>query len=132
MASPLKSTGKAPVKAVGTPSQPGEKKKRRKTDGLNSSIFRAPTKRMIRDSVGESHVTCTKQGLTVFCELAHKMLYMIGENLRELGHKGKKKTVGRREIETAVMLVFDGEMSRIMLREMRSTISKSQAKSANK
>ncbi|EOB12532.1 Histone H2B [Nosema bombycis CQ1] len=131
---PRQSTGKAPINPAtqGTEGSQG-KKKRKKNSSITTGLqFKSAIKRIAKEINPEHHVFLTSQAISIFCAIAYDIVETAGEVAGEFASKVNKQTIGADEIMAAFEITLKGELKKLALREIHSTLSKTQGKAPSK
>ncbi|KAI5148738.1 histone H2B [Enteropsectra breve] len=128
-----KSTGKAPVKSVPmTESQSKKLKKRKSSSAATGLQFRSAIKKCLKETSPDGSVKITEKTLCVLCGISNSLIEDVIMTATELAKKVDKETIGVDDITTAFELMLSGELRNLCIREIKSTVSKSQTKAARK
>ncbi|EQB61309.1 histone h2b [Vairimorpha apis BRL 01] len=125
---PKQSSGKAPINASQADTQ--KLKKKKKNSNLSSGMqFRSAIKRIAKDLSTDHSIFLTSQAIAVLCAIAYDIVCTVGETASEFSKKVNKQTVGADEVIAAFEILLKGELKKIALKEIHTTLAKQVAKS---
>lgn len=128
-----KSSGKAPVKSIAPTSSQTKKLKKRKSSSAASGLqFRSAIKKCLRETSPDSSIKITEKTLCVLCGIANSLIEDTILTATELAKKVDKETIGVEDIIASYELMLSGELRNLCVREIKSTIAKSQTKAPSK
>ena len=125
--------GKAPVKSIApTDSQSKRISKRRKSSAATGLQFRSAIKKCLKETSPDGTIKITEKTLCVLCGIASSLIEDVVLCANDLTKKVDKETIGVDDLTTAFELMLSGELRNLCVREIKSTISKSQSKVSRK
>lgn len=126
---PPKSAGKAPVKSIAPTDSQGKKMKKRKTSSAATGLqFRSAIKKCLKETSPDGSIKVTEKTLCVLCGIANSLIEDVIQCATELAKKVDKETIGVEDLITSFELMLTGELRNLCVREIKSTIAKSQTK----
>lgn len=130
---PPKSSGKAPVKSIAPTSSQSKKGKKRKSSSAATGLqFRSAIKKCLRETSPDGAIKITEKTLCVLCGIANSLIEDTILTATELAKKIDKETIGVEDIIAAFELMLMGELRNLCVREIKTTIAKSQTKTPAK
>ena len=108
---PSKKSAKAPKKAGGA------KKKKSRTESYSTYIYRVL--KQVHPDTGIS-----SKGMVVMCNFIQDLFERIGNEAANVCRFSKTKTLGSREVQTAVRLILPGELAKHAVSEGTKAVTK--------
>lgn len=130
---PPKSSGKAPVKSIApTSSQPKKLKKRKSSTAATGLQFRSAIKKCLKETTPDGIIKITEKTLCVLCGIANSLIEDTVNCASDLAKKIEKETIGAEDVIASFELMLSGELRNLCVREIKSTMAKSQSKAPAK
>lgn len=130
---PPKSSGKAPVKSIApTSSQPKKLKKRKSSTAATGLQFRSAIKKCLKETTPDGSIKITEKTLCVLCGIANSLIEDTVTCASDLAKKIEKETIGAEDVIASFELMLSGELRNLCVREIKSTMAKSQSKAPAK
>lgn len=130
---PQKGSGKAPIKSIApTNSQQKKLKKRKRSSAATGLQFRSAIKKCLKEISPDASVKITEKTLCILCGIADALIEDIINCAAELAKKVDKETIGIEDIIAALELLLTGELRILCVREVKSSVAKSQTKTPGK
>lgn len=128
-----KSAGKAPVKSIAPTDSQSKRMKKRKTSCAATGLqFRSAIKKCLKETSPDGSIKITEKTLCVLCGIANSLIEDVVQCSTELAKKVDKETIGVEDLITSFELMLTGELRNLCVREIKSTVAKSQTKVARK
>jgi hypothetical protein len=128
-----KSSGKAPVKSIAaTSSQPKKHKKRKSSTAATGHQFRSAIKKCLKETTPDASIKITEKTLCILCGIANSLIEDTVGCASELSKKIDKETIGAEDVIASFELMLSGELRNLCVREIKSTMAKSQTKAPAK
>lgn len=130
---PPKSSGKAPVKSITPTNSQSKKLKKRKSSSAATGLqFRSAIKKCLRETSPDGSIKITEKTLCVLCGIANSLIEDTILTATDLAKKVEKETIGVEDIIASYELMLTGELRNLCVREVKTTIAKSQTKAPSK
>jgi len=130
---PPKSSGKAPVKSIPPTSSQGKRTKRRRSSSAATGLqFRSAIKKCLKETSPDGSIKITEKTLCVLCGVASSLIEDAVLGAADLAKKVGKETIGAEDVVAAYELMLVGELRNLCVREIKTTIAKSQTKALSK
>lgn len=126
-------SGKAPLKSiVPTASQNKKQKKRKSSTAATGLQFRSAIKKCLKETTPDGSIKITEKTLCVLCGIASSLIEDTIVCASDLAKKIDKETIGAEDVIASFELMLSGELRNLCVREIKSTMAKSQSKTQAK
>lgn len=129
--SPKHATGKSQGKSASSQLEAtGEKKRaKKKTSTMGTGMmFRSAIKRIARGVSPDNNIMLTSNSIQVLCAIAYDFVETTAGLSGEMARKIGKQTVGSDDVIAAFEIILKGELRKLALREVHTTLAKTQVK----
>lgn len=125
-------TGKAPVKSSMSQSMDKKKAKKKSSTMGTGMMFRSAIKRIARDVSPDNNIMLTNNSIQVLCAIAFDFVDTVADLAGEMSRKVGKQTVGADDVIGAFEIILKGELRKLALREVHTSLAKNQVKPRGK